>query len=112
NGKLTNAAILLFGKNPQRFFINSEVRCASFAGTVVEKPIPPYKVFKGTTFELVDQALEFVLNKLDYRIETRAEQVAMPGSYEIPKEVVAEAIVNSIAHRDYTSNASVQIMVF
>ena len=63
-------------------------------------------------FELVDQSLEFVLNKLDYRIETRAESVSIPGSYEIPKEVITEAIVNAIAHRDYTSNASVQVMLF
>lgn len=110
--RISNAALLLFGKLPQRFFINSEVRCASFAGTVSEKPIPSYKVFKGNLFELADQALEFVLNKLDYRIETRAEHISIPGSYEIPKEAISEAIVNAIAHRDYTSNASVQVMVF
>ena len=110
--RLTNASLLLFAKEPQRFFINSEVRCASFAGVIVEKPIPSYKVFKGTVFELVDQALEFVLNKLNYRVETRAESVSIPGSYEIPKEVIAEAIVNAVAHRDYSSNASVQVMVF
>jgi predicted HTH transcriptional regulator len=112
NERLTNAAILLFGYDPQRFFINSEVRCASFVGTVVEKPIPSYKVFKGNVFELIDQALEFVLSKLDYRIETRSESTSIPGSYEIPKEVIAEALVNAIAHRDYTSNASVQVMLF
>jgi predicted HTH transcriptional regulator len=33
-------------------------------------------------------------------------------SYEIPQPVVAEALVNAIAHRDYTSNASVQVMLF
>jgi len=32
--------------------------------------------------------------------------------YEIRKEVVAEAIVNAVAHRDYTSNGSVQVMLF
>ena len=32
--------------------------------------------------------------------------------YEIPREVVAEAIVNAVAHRDYTSNGSVQVMLF
>ena len=110
--KITNAAILLFGKNPQRFFVTSEVRCASFYGNIVEKPIPSYKVFKGDVFELVDQALEFVLNKLNYRIETREEHVSIPGSYEIPKDVIAEAIVNAVVHRDYNSNASVQVMVF
>ncbi|MDR0830365.1 MAG: DUF4062 domain-containing protein, partial [Prevotellaceae bacterium] len=33
DGGITNAAILLFGKNPQRFFITSEVKCALFFGT-------------------------------------------------------------------------------
>ena len=111
-GKLTNASILLFGKKPQRFFINSEIRCASFYGTNVEKPIPSYKVFKGDVFELVNQAEEFVLSKLDYAIGTRAESTSIPGAYEIPKEIISEAIVNAVAHRDYTSNGSVQVMLF
>ena len=33
-------------------------------------------------------------------------------AYEIPCEVVAEDIVNAVAHRDYTSNSSVQVMLF
>lgn len=110
--KLTHAALLLFGKEPQRFFINSEVRCVHFHGTIVEKPIPSYKVFKGDVFELVDQAVDFVLSKLDYAVGTRAENIEIPGKYEIPKEIVAEALVNAIAHRDYTNNGSVQVMLF
>ena len=110
--RVKNAAVLLFGKNPQRFFITSEIRCAYFQGTEAIKPIQSYKVFKGDVFELVSQAVEFVLNKLDYRIETRKDHVSIPGSYEIPKEIINEAIVNAVAHRDYTSNASVQVMMF
>jgi predicted HTH transcriptional regulator len=110
--KLTHAALLLFGKEPQRYFINSEVRCVHFHGTIVEKPIPSYKVFKGDVFELVDQAVDFVLSKLDYSVGTRSEAIAIPGKYEIPKEIVAEAIVNAIVHRDYTHNGSVQVMLF
>ncbi len=110
--RITNAAVLLFGKVPQRYFINSEVRCASFHGTIVSKPIPDYKVFRGSVFELVDQAVDFVLSKLSYSIGTRATQVQIPGGYEIPKDIVTEAIVNAVAHRDYTSNASVQVMLF
>ncbi len=110
--RISNAALLLFGLEPQRFFINSEVRCASFHGTIVAKPIPSYKVFKGSVFELVDQAVDFVLSKLNYSIGTRKKDVQIPGEYEIPKEIVAEAIVNAIAHRDYTDNGSVQVMLF
>ena len=36
----------------------------------------------------------------------------IPVDYELPREVVAEAIVNAVAHRDYASNASVQVMLF
>ena len=37
DGRLTNAAVLLFGKSPQRHLISSEVRCAHFHGTEVAK---------------------------------------------------------------------------
>ena len=110
--RITNASVLLFGKQPQRFFINSEIRCAHFHGITVSKPIPSYKVFKGSVFELTDQALDFVLSKLDYSVGTREKNIQIPGRYEIPKEIIAEAIVNAIAHRDYTSNGSVQVMLF
>jgi len=94
------------------FLPTSEVKCLHFHGTEVRKPIPSYQIFKGTVFDLVDQSLNFVLSKIDRRIGTRAQSVQAPSEYELPKEAVAEAIVNAVAHRDYTSNASVQVMLF
>ena len=111
-GRPTNAAVLLFGKQPQRFLITSEVKCAHFHGFEVAKPIPSYQVYKGTVFDLVDQAKDFVLSKIDLWVGTREHSTQVPTKYEIPQEVVAEAIVNAIVHRDYTSNASVQVMLF
>ena len=112
DGRLTNAAVLLFGRAPQRFLMSSEVRCAHFHGIEVAKPIPSYQVYKGTAFDLVDQAVDFVLSKINRSIGTRAESARAPRTYEIPAEVVTEAIVNAVAHRDYTSNGSVQVMLF
>jgi predicted HTH transcriptional regulator len=111
-GRPTNAAILLFGKQPQRFLITSEVKCAHFHGYEVEKTIPFYRVYNGTVFDLVEQAKDFVLSKIDFWVGTRAESTQVPTKYEIPQEVVAEAIVNAVVHRDYTSNASIQVMLF
>ena len=111
-GRPTNAAVLLVGKSPQRFLISSEVRCAHFHGTEVGKPIPSYQVYKGTAFDLVDQAVDFVLSKINRSIGTQAESVMAPTTYEIPKEVVSEAVVNAVVHRDYADNASVQVMLF
>lgn len=112
DGRPTHAAVLLFGKQPQRFLITSEVKCAHFHGTEVSKPIPSYQVYKGTVFELVDQAKDFVLSKIDLWTGDRSQGVQVPTEYEIPQDVVAEAIVNAVVHRDYTSNASVQVMLF
>lgn len=111
-GRLTNAAVLLFGKAPQRFLISSEIKCAHFHGTEATKPIPSYQVYKGTVFDLVDQAVDFVLSKIALSVGTRAKSAEAPIAYEIPKEVVTEAIVNAVAHRDYTHSSSVQVMLF
>ncbi|HZL09514.1 MAG TPA: DUF4062 domain-containing protein [Prolixibacteraceae bacterium] len=112
NQRISNAAILLFGKLPQRFFITSEVKCAHFHGFDVVKPIPAYQVYKGDVFQLVNQAVDFVLSKVDVSVGTREESNQVPIQYELPRAAVSEAIVNAIAHRDYTNNGSVQVMLF
>ena len=108
----THAAMLLFGRQPQRFLISSEIKCAHFHGTEVAKPIPSYQVYKGTVFELVDQAVDFVLSKINLAVGTRAAGTQVPVSYELPPDAVREAIVNAVAHRDYTSTGSAQVMLF
>lgn len=112
HGRLSHAAMLLFGKTPQRYLPTSEVKCLHFHGTEVRKPIPSYQVYKGTVFELADQTVDFVMSKIARTVGTRAAGPAAPVEYELPREAVAEAIVNAIAHRDYASNASVQVMLF
>jgi predicted HTH transcriptional regulator len=112
NGVPNHAAILLFGKKPQRPLPTSIVKCLHFHGTEVRKPIPSHQEYGGTVFELVDQAVDFVMSKIDRRVGTRAESNTAPVTYELPREAVSEAIVNAIAHRDYRSNASVQVMLF
>jgi predicted HTH transcriptional regulator len=107
-----NASILLFGKKPQNFFITSEVKCMMFYGNRITKPIPSYQIYKGTVFEMVDQAVDFVMSRIDCYVGEAVDTVQVPVEYEIPYRVVREAVVNAVAHRDYTSNASVQVMLF
>lgn len=71
DGRPTHAAVLLFGKQPQRFLISSEVKCAHFHGTTRSKPIPFYRTYKGTVFETTDQAVDFVMSKLNVAVGTR-----------------------------------------
>jgi ATP-dependent DNA helicase RecG len=108
----TNAAMLLFGSDPQRFLPASEVRCMHFHGTEIQRPAPFYRIFKGNLFEQVEMAVDFVMSKLGRSVGTRAESSQAPVRYEIPSDVIREAVVNAIAHRDYTSAGAIQVSVF
>ena len=99
-------------KNPQRFFQTSEIKCAQFYGNEVTKPIPSYHVYQGDLFSLINQAVDFIMSRINARVGTREKSVQAPIDFEFPLEAVREAIVNSVSHRDYTSNASVQVMLF
>jgi ATP-dependent DNA helicase RecG len=112
NSQLVNSALLVFASKPQQFFPTAIVKCAHYHGLEVAKPIPAHKVFQGDVFEQIDQAVDFVLSKINVSVGTRSESNQTPIEYEIPRAAVTEAIVNAIAHRDYTSNGSVQVMLF
>jgi predicted HTH transcriptional regulator len=112
NGKLTNAAILLFGKKPQKFHLQTETKCMHFHGTEVEKPFETYHIYKSNIFDQVDDALGFVLDRLKRPIIAEPGKPTTKRPYEIPEFVVRESIVNAIAHRDYYSTAGIQVMVF
>ena len=112
NGKPTNAAILLFGSNPQRFHRPAETKCIHCHGTEYRRPFASLQVYGGDVFEQADQARDFVLGKINRPVGTRADSITAPATYELPPDAVGEAIVNAIAHRDYNSNASVEVRLF
>jgi len=107
-----NAAVLLFGSRPARFFNNAQVHCFHFHGTEKRKPILSQQPYEGTLFEVIDQAVEFVLGKLNRSVGTRSKSSQVPVDFEIPRSVITEAVVNAVAHRDYRSTGFVQVLVF
>jgi ATP-dependent DNA helicase RecG len=110
--KPTNAAILLFGTAPQRFHRTAETKCVRCHGTEYRRPFASQQIYSGDLFEQADQARDFVLGKIDRAVGTREAGSTAPATYEMPADAIAEAIVNAIAHRDYNSNASVEIRLF
>lgn len=108
----TNAAILAFGRDPQRFVASALVKCAHYKGSLPHKPILDQKHLGGTLFEQVDGAVAFVLSAIARSVGLRAKGAAAPVSHEIPEAAISELIVNAVAHRGYGSAASVQVSVF
>ena len=112
NGRLTNAAILFFGKEPQKFFPQAEVRCAKFKGDDVTKPFISMRVIGGRVQEQIEEAEKFVLSNIQKAAWIEPGKIERIEKWEYPPEAIREAIVNAICHRDYRSSGNVQIRIF
>ena len=109
--KPTNAAVLLFAKNPQRFFLQVEVRCARFKGNKPVKPFIDMKVFEGNIIDQVDKALGFILEHIPMKVYL-AGKPEREERYDYPPDALREAIINAICHRDYVNVGHIQIRIF
>lgn len=108
DGNLKRSAILLFGKNPCRFFINAFVKIGRFGQT--DDDLRFQEVIEGNAFQLADKTLEmldrkFFISPISYKGIQRVE------SWEYPYEAIREVIINAIIHRDYMG-APIQISVY
>jgi predicted HTH transcriptional regulator len=111
-GKPTNAAVLLFGAAPQRFLRTAETKCVHCLGVEYRRPFASQQIYTGDVFDQADQAREFILSKINRSVGVRTESNVAPATFELPPDAIGEALINAIVHRDYHSNASVEVRLF
>lgn len=110
NGKLTNGAIMLFGKNPQKYFINALVRVGRFKD---ETTIIGDRRIEGNLFKQIEEAEEAIKNFINVRYEITGEQLTRKNIWDYPLEAIREALLNAVIHRDYFKyNVQTQIKIF
>jgi len=110
NGKLTNAAIMLFGKNPQKYFINALVRVGRFKDEIT---IIGDRRIEGNLFKQIEEAEEAIKNFINVRYEITGEQLIRKNIWDYPLEAIREALLNAVIHRDYFKyNVQTQIKIF
>lgn len=100
-GYLKNGAVLFFAKEPERFFEKAVVRCVAFNG-IDKRYIVDDKIMTGALYQQFLKSMFWLRSKLNVRYEIESEG-AKPRRelWEIPETVFKEAIINSLAHRDY-----------
>jgi len=112
NIKPTNAGILFFGRNPQRFFINSGLRIVKFKGTDVTHPVIDRIDCRETLWEMVNTAEEFIrrnIRLLSFRVPISFQR---EDKFEYPIDALREAIINALIHRNYFEPADVRTFLF
>ncbi len=108
--RLTVAGLLVFGRRPQDYMRQSRISVARFLGDMVnvDQFEKPYDL-KGTLPELVDQAERYIAERTGSLSSIRGvRRIDLP---RYPPRAVREAVVNAVAHRDYSISGS-QIRVF
>lgn len=95
----TYAAVLLFGRAPQRWLPNATLLSARFAGIAFSDQYLKQEL-SGTLPEQLRQAEAFL--RLNLRSVVRLVGLTHQETPEYPFEAVRELLVNAVAHRDYS----------
>lgn len=107
DGKLTNAGLLLFGKEPQKYFLNSISRVGRFkTPTEIVDTIE----IRGNLFVQVEKLIEAIKKHINVRFEIKGIERKDIWDYPIP--AIREACINALIHRDYMDTADIQIKIY
>lgn len=107
--RLTNTAILLFAKDLQKFFPQVKIRAGRLKGTEGLDFID-MKVLEGTIPELREKAMKFIMGHIRHGVFFDANR--RYDRWEYPLRAVEEVLNNALAHRDYFSNAEIQLSIY
>lgn len=106
--KITRAAILLFGVDPQRFIYSSSLRIGKFLS---ESIIQTTDIVTGDLFYQLENAME-ILDRFYLLRYIHFEGLYRKDVLEYPYDALREAITNMIMHRNYAANCEAQIRLY
>ena len=106
----TLTGILFFAFEPQKFVSEGRIVCAIFEGTDIGDTVLETKSLTGKIFDILQNVDSFF--KLSLKNKHNVKDFLPESEFEIPLTALREAVVNAIAHRDYTINAPIRILVF
>ncbi|HII84592.1 MAG TPA: transcriptional regulator [Methanobacterium subterraneum] len=108
DGKLTNAAIVLFGSDPQKYFTNAMIRVLRFKDEICVSD----RRITGNLFHQAEEAEEAIKNSMNVKFEVKGK-LTRDEIWDYPLKAIREALINSIVHRDYFKHGiQTQIKIF
>lgn len=108
SGQPTYAGVLLFGKEPDASVQGCEISVVRYAGTEMGDEFLRQDI-RDTLPEQIRRAEAFLVSNM--RVGARLVGFEREDRTEYPLEAVREAVVNAVAHRDYSITGD-QIRVF
>jgi predicted HTH transcriptional regulator len=107
---ITNTALLFFSDSVGDFIPQSEIRLVRFRGNTRNEFLDSQEICEPI-YSMLDKVEMFF--KRNTRLASKIVEFKRVEIPEYPYEAIREAVINAIAHRDYTrTGATVQISIF
>jgi ATP-dependent DNA helicase RecG len=105
------AAVLVFGQDPQRFLPHSRLSAVAFAGNNEDSDILDRREIVGRLPEIIDETKSFLERNI--RRPAREHGFRREDILLYDATALGEAIVNAVAHRDYSlSGPQIRLFLF
>jgi predicted HTH transcriptional regulator len=104
-----NFTIIMFGKNPLKFFPGAYTIFSIYRGKDRSEPTAERYQITGTIVQQTKRLIE-LLNTEAYTAFDKTTDI--PNQVKYPIRALQEAVVNALVHRDYESNQPTRITVF
>ncbi len=109
DGYITHAGAWLLAKGITRHTLRAGVTCTLFRG-VTDTYVIDRKDFTGDLYSIFESCIACFQTDLNTALAPHAR--GRDERLELPEDALREALVNTIAHRDYRSTARVQVHIF
>lgn len=109
NKHLKRAALLLFHNDPEKFVTGAYIKIGYFendADLIFQDEI------HGNLFEQIEKTIDLLFTKYIKAIISYENELHRIETYEYPKDAIREALLNAIAHKDYSGYTPIQIRVY
>ena len=105
---IKRAAVLLFHPNPEKYVTGAYIKIGYFEN---EADLMFQDEVHGNLFEQIEQTMDLLFTKY-IKAMVSYEGISRVETYEYPREAVREALLNAVAHKDYSGGAPIQIKVY
>ena len=108
NGYLKRAALLLFHPDPEKYVSGAYIKIGFFR---TDSDLLFQDEIHGNLFEQVEKTMDLLFTKY-IKAMISYEDIYRVETYEYPKDALREALLNAVAHKDYTGPYPIQISVY
>ena len=106
--QLKRACALLFHNDPEKFVTGAYIKIGFFES---ESDLIYQDEIHGNLFSQIEKTMDLLLTKY-MSAYIRYEGIARIEEYVYPEAALREALLNAVAHKDYSSGVPIQISVY